>query len=71
MARRKRTRLPVAREAPWRPEAITADPVGGDDLDALLDAALLDAMARQSESDLPETTLDRPPGAVLWYGSAF
>jgi hypothetical protein len=45
MARRKRTRLPMAREALWRPKAIT-DPEGRDDLDALLDAALVASMAQ-------------------------
>jgi hypothetical protein len=53
MVRRKRVYLPMtanrpqlASAGPWRPEAMTASPMGRDDLDAILDAALLDAMAR-------------------------
>jgi hypothetical protein len=59
MAKRKRVaRLPMtanrpqpASAGPWRPEAIATSPMGRDDLDRLLDAALVASMARHDESE--------------------
>jgi hypothetical protein len=52
MARRKRIYLPMT-APPWRIVEMTErkGDLPGDDLDAILDAALLDAMARQEEPE--------------------